>query len=63
MYLTNRNRCVIQIYNSKSVTKVHYDRPGSISVSKFVNKGFSVFVNKGYIVFVNKGHSVSVNKD
>ena len=30
MYLTNRNRRVIHIYNGKSVTKVDFDRPGSI---------------------------------
>ena len=30
MYLTNRNRRVIHTYNGKSVTKLYYDRPGSI---------------------------------
>ena len=41
MYLTNRNRRVMYIYNGKSVTKVYYDRPRSIpfevyEVDKFV---------------------------
>ena len=30
MYLTNRNRRGIHIYNGKPVTNVSYDRPGAI---------------------------------
>ena len=36
-YLTNRNRRFIHIYNGKSVTKVYYDRPGSIYVGKLIH--------------------------
>ena len=32
MYFTCRNRCVINIYNDKSVTKCYNDRPGTIAI-------------------------------
>ena len=44
MDLTNRNGRVIHVYNGKSVTKVYYDRPGSIPVIYHMNTNFSVCV-------------------
>ena len=43
MYLTNRNRGVIHIYNGKSVTKVYSDRPRIRSILKYSCFNFSCF--------------------
>ena len=64
MYLTNRDRRVIHIqYNGKSVTKVYYDRPGTIQTRFYLscvyfgglivnNKTKSACLFIGYVFFV-----------